>query len=218
MVREDQDLRQAVLDELECEPSIQANAIGVAVEHGVVSLTGRVDNFTQKLAAEHAAQRVPGIKAVAEEIEIDIPSLHQRTDRDIAEAAVIALTWNAIVPHERVKVKVENGWITLSGNLEWGYQKTAAENAVKELLGVKGVHNLIVTKKLADSNEVKREISRLFHRNIQRDLDHIVVETHDGTVQLRGSVSSWAERQEALKAAWNTPGVAKVENYITINA
>lgn len=218
MVRDDQDLRQAVLDELECEPTIEANAIGVAVEHGVATLTGRVDSFAQKLTAERAAQRVPGVKAVAEEIEIEIPTLHQRTDKDIAEACVTALTWNAIVPHDRIKVKVENGWITLSGNLDWGYQKTAAENAVKDLLGVKGVHNLVITKRLADSNEVKREISRLFHRNIQRDLDHISVETHDGIVQLRGSVSSWAERQEAVKAAWNTPGVAKVENYITINA
>ena len=129
-----------------------------------------------------------------------------------------ALTWNAIVPHDRIKVKVEDGWITLTGNLDWGYQKTAADNAVKDLLGVKGVHNLVLTKKLADAAEVKREISRLFHRNIQRDLEHIIVETHDGTVQLRGSVSSWSERQEAVKAAWNTPGVAKVENYITINA
>ena len=218
MLREDQDLRQAVLDELECEPSLESNAIGVAVENGVATLNGRVGSFTQKLAAERAAQRVPGIKAVAEEIEIEIPTLHQRTDKDIAVAAVTALTWNATVPHERIKVKVENGWITLTGNLDWGYQKTAAENAVKDLLGVKGVHNLVVTKKLADPNDVKREISRLFHRNIQRDLDHIVVETHDGTVQLRGSVSSWAERQEAVKAAWNTPGVSKVENYITINA
>lgn len=218
MHREDQDLRQAVLDELECEPSIETNAIGVAVENGVVTLAGRVDSFTKKLAAERCAQRIPGVKAVAEEIEIEIPSLHRRNDTDIAEAAVTALTWNAIVPHDRVKVKVENGWITLSGDLDWGYQKTAAEAAVRDLLGVKVVHNLISTKKLADPAAVKREISRLFHRNIQRDLDHIVVETHDGTVQLRGAVSSWSERQDAVKAAWNTPGVAKVENYITINA
>ncbi|HVT14252.1 MAG TPA: BON domain-containing protein [Fimbriimonadaceae bacterium] len=218
MRREDQDLRQSVLDELECEPSIEANTIGVMVENGVVTLTGRVESFTKKLTVERCAQRVPGVKAVAEEIEIEIPSLHQRTDADIAEAAVTALTWNAIVPRDRIKVKVENGWITLTGDLDWGYQKMAAEAAVRDLLGVKGVHNLVSTKKLADATAVKREISRLFHRNIQRDLDHITVEAHDGTVQLRGTVSSWAERQEAVKAAWNTPGVAKVENYITINA
>ncbi|HWA83647.1 MAG TPA: BON domain-containing protein [Fimbriimonadaceae bacterium] len=218
MRREDQDLRQAILDELECEPSIEANTIGVMVENGVVTLTGRVESFTRKLTVERCAQRVPGVKAVAEEIEIEIPSLHRRTDADIAEAAVTALTWNAIVPHDRIKVKVEDGWITLTGDLDWGYQKTAAEAAVRDLLGVKGVHNLVSTKKRADATAIKREISRLFHRNIQRDLDHILVETHDGTVQLRGTVSSWAERQEAVKAAWNTPGVAKVENYITINA
>lgn len=218
MVRQDQELRRAVLEELECEPAIQGTAIGVAVENGVVLLTGRVDSFAKKLTAERAAQRVSGIEAVAEEIQIDIPALHQRSDVDIAEAAVTALKWNAIVPHERVKVKVENSWITLTGELDWGYQKTAAETAVRDLLGVKGVYNLISTKKLADANAIKREISRLFHRNIQRDLDHIMVETHDGTVQLRGAVASWAERQEAVKAAWNTPGVSRVENYITISA
>lgn len=218
IVREDEDLKLAVLDELDCEPILENSAIGVAVRNGVVTLTGKVDSFAKKLAAEKAAQRVTGVRAVAEEIMVEIPSLYQKTDAEIAEAAINALTWDITVPDDKIHVKVEHGWITLVGHLDYGYQKTAAEKAVRNLVGVKGVYNLLTTKPLADAREVKQEISRLFHKNIQRDLDHIVVETHDSTVELRGQVSSWSEKQEATKAAWNTPGVAKVENYITITA
>jgi osmotically-inducible protein OsmY len=218
IVVEDSDLRQAVIDEFACDPMIADEPIGVAVENGVVTITGKVDTYAKKLAAEQAAQRVRGVEAVAEEIVVDIPSICERTDKDVAEAALYALAWDATVPHEKIMIKVENGWITLSGHVDWGFQKTAAEKAIRNLSGVRGVYNLIWAKPQADPTSVKKEISRLFHKNIQRDLDHIRIETKDGIVQLRGSVSSWTEKQEATKAAWNTPGVSKVENYITISA
>lgn len=212
----DEEIKQSVLDELSCEPMIAKDAIGVAVHNGIVTLNGKVGSYSKKLTAEKAAQRVAGVKAVAEEIVVDVPNAFRKTDADIAEAALTALQWDTIVPDDRVKVKVENGWITLSGNLDWGFQKAAAEKAVHNLQGVHGVANLIATKPHASSSEVKKEISRLFHQKIERDLSRIEIETQDGSVRLRGSVSSWTEKHDATRAAWNIPGVSKVENYIAV--
>ena len=182
----------------------------------MVTLSGNVSNYYEKWSAERAAQRVYGVKAVAEEIEVKLPGSSQRNDTDIAQAAVNALEWNISVPHDRVEVKVQDGWITLDGEMEWWYQKQAAENAVHHLIGVKGVSNLITIKPKVEAFEVKAMITEAFKRNARLDAQNIRVETSGGKVILRGSIRSWAERREVEDAAWAAPGVTDVENHLIV--
>jgi osmotically-inducible protein OsmY len=212
----DLELKRNVESELNWEPSVNAAEIGVAVKDSIVTLTGHVQSYWQKIAAERAASRVSGAKAVVNELEIRLPSSSERTDEDIARAAVNALNWSISVPPDRIKVKVSKGWITLEGTVEWQYQKAAAEKAVRDLVGAKGVVNLVDVKPRASTVEVKAAIEAALKRSAEVDASHIKVEADGDKVTLRGTVRSWSEREEAERAAWRSPGVRSVDNRITI--
>jgi osmotically-inducible protein OsmY len=214
----DLELKRNVESELDWEPSVNAAEIGVAVKDGIVTLTGHVQSYWQKIAAERAASRVSGVKAVANELEIRLPASSERTDEDIARAAVNALAWSVSVPADRIKVKVSKGWITLEGTVEWKYQKAAAEKAVRDLTGVKGVVNLVEVKPRASTVEVKAAIEAALKRSAEVDASRITVEADGDKVILRGTVRSWSEREEAERAAWRSPGVRFVDNRITVGA
>jgi osmotically-inducible protein OsmY len=213
---DDLELKRTVESELNFEPSINAAEIGVAVKDGVVTLTGRVPSYWEKVAAERAAARVAGVKAVANELEVRLPGLSERTDGDIARAAVDALKWNVLVPEDRIKVKVSKGWVTLEGAVDWQYQKSAAEKSVRRLVGVLGVSNLIEVKPAVSKAEVKSAIESALKRLAEVDANRIRVDTEDGKVVLSGTVRSWFEREEAERAAWAAPGVRAVEDHIAI--
>ena len=215
---DDLELKKSVESELNFEPSINAAEIGVSVKNGVVTLSGRVPSFWEKVSAERAAARVSGVKAVANELEVRLPGSSERTDEDIAQAAVDTLRWSVLVPQDRIKVKVSKGWITLEGNVDWQYQKSAAEKAVRKLYGVLGVSNLIEVKPQVSKAEVKTSIEAALKRLAEVDANRIRVDTEDGKVVLSGSVRSWFEREEAERAAWAAPGVRSVEDRIAIAA
>jgi osmotically-inducible protein OsmY len=213
-MKTDSELRRDVERELEWEPSVDERRIGVAVVDGIVTLTGEVGSYSEKWRAERAVERVAGVRGIANEVEVK--SMLQRSDTDIAHMAVEALNSNVLVPADHVQVKVEGGWLTLTGEVEWDYQRRAAERAVRDLPGVLGITNLITIKPRVEPTDVKRKIEETFKREAILDANNITVQVTGDDVTLRGSVRSWAERHEAEKAAWAAPGVKAVHNYITV--
>jgi len=209
-------LRQDIVDELEFEPSIDAANIGVAVENGVVTLTGHVSTYAQKAIAENAVLRVKGVRGIAQEIEVRPFGANVTTDDEIAKRALNTLAWNTVVPDEAVRIKVQDGWVTLTGNVEWQYQKTAAGAAIRYLAGVRGVSNDIEVRPHASVADVKKRIEDALKRNAEVGAKAISVKVSDGKVTLKGKVRSWAERRTTERAAWAVPGVSAVEDHITI--
>jgi osmotically-inducible protein OsmY len=221
-MKTDAELQQDVMNELKWEPSIKAAEIGVAVKDGVVTLSGYIDTYGEKWAVKHAVARVFGVKAVAEELKVRLPDPFQRPDEDIAQAAANALQWNVWLTHmiDRIELVVENGWITLSGDVDWQYQKDAAGDTVRNMIGVRGLSNDIAIEPIppipVNEQDVKAKIESAFQRNAILDTRRITIETRGGKVILRGSVRSWAERDQVERAAWAAPGVSEVESHIII--
>jgi len=212
----DRELQQHVQNALDWEPSIESTEIGVSVDNGIVTLRGDVHSYAERSAAERVALRVYGTKAVANDINIRLISRYERTDTEIAQAAVSALKWNTMVPADKVNMAVSNGWITLTGTVDWQYQRHAVERAVRDLMGVKGVTNNITLKPHVQAGDVQAKIEAAFKRSAEIDARRVNVTASDGNIILTGNVRSWAERQEAERAAWAAPGVRQVEDRITV--
>jgi len=216
-MKTDAELQRDVMNELRWEPTIKAAEIGVGVKGGVVTLSGHVDSYVKKWAAGRAAARVSGVRAVAEKIQVSLPGSLKRSDEEIAGAVANVLEWNVLVPHDRVKVQVQDGLVTLSGEVDWWYQKNAAEEAVRYLMGVVLFNNEITVKPPVKPLDVKGKIESAFRRNALLDSRRVTVQTRGGRVMLSGSVCNWAERAEAQWTAWAAPGVSEVENNIIIS-
>ncbi len=215
--RTDESIQEDVLEELKWDTRVRANEIGVAVKDGIVTLTGWVDSYLKKMAAEQATHRVQGVKAVANDIEVRLPSSAERTDADLAAAVLNALRWDAAIPAGKLEVTVSKGWVTLKGVVEYNFQRRDAERAVERLSGVKGVSNLITIKPHLSPTDLKQNIEKALVRNAETDASHITVEMQGSKVILRGTVRSYAEKQAAAEAAWSAPGVSEVDNRIVIS-
>lgn len=215
-MKTDTQLQQDVLAELKWEPSVNAAQIGVEVKDGIVTLAGHVSSFAEKWDAERAAQRVSGVKALAVEMDVKLSGSGKRTDADVARAAETALQWTTFLPKDSVKIMVESGLITLSGEVDWEYQRQSAAGAVHYLLGVTGVSNQITIKSKVSSSAIKSDIEAALKRRAQADTKKIAVEVHGANVTLTGKVQSWSERELARQSAWGTPGVRNVVDNMTV--
>jgi len=215
-MRNDADIRRDVESELQWDPSIDDRRIGVAVNNGVVTLTGDVPHYSGRWAAEDCAKRVNGVRAIANDIQIKMPASGERTDTDIAEAAANALRWNVSLSGTDIKPVVKDGWVSLSGQVSWGFQRITAEVSVRNLMGVRGVSNEITVKSTVKASDVKQKIEDAFKRHAVLDAKDIQVVVHNATVTLNGHVHSWQEREDATLAAWAAPGVNTVDNRLAI--
>jgi osmotically-inducible protein OsmY len=217
IMKTDKQLQTDVIAELSWEPSVHAAEIGVEVKEGVVTLAGHVGSYAEKWNAERAAQRVSGVKALAVEMDVKLPAFGQRTDADIAKSASNMLSWASSVPDDAIKVVVENAWITLSGAVDWQFQKQAATDAVRFLIGVKGVSDQIAIKPTVTMRAVKADIEAALNRRATRDAKKISVSVDGDDVTLTGTVHSYAERELATNSAWGTPGVRNVVDEMTLS-
>lgn len=215
--RTDEEIQRDVLAELKWDAPVSPNEIGVSVKDGVVTLTGWVDSYAKSRAAEEAAHRVRGVKAVANDLEVRLPTASERSDADIAAAAVRALEWDSLIPADKIKVTVSKGWVTLKGEVEWQYQKEYAEQHVRNLWGVKGISNYITVKPRVSPSDVKEQIEQALIRDAKTDAERLTVEVDGSKVILEGTLSSLAEKEEAERAAWSAPGVTAVENRIIVS-
>src|SRR5437868_6695063 len=215
-MRSDSDIKRDVEAELRYEPDIDATDISVTVKNGVVALSGFTKSYIQKYRAEAVAKRIAGVVGLANEIEVRLPGIDERSDAEIAREAVVNL--KALLPYssEHIKVIVRHGWLTLEGEVEWNYQRDYAEQTVRRIEGMKGISNLIRLKPRVEPTQIKRKIEEAFRRSAEVDANRITVEATGGEVVLKGTVRSWAERQEAERVAWAAPGITKVENRIVI--
>jgi osmotically-inducible protein OsmY len=216
-MRSDSDIRRDVEDELRWDPDIDAIDIAVSVNNGVVTLAGFVRSYMQKYQAEADTKRVAGVLGVVDDLEVRLPNIDERPDPEIARDAIAQIKSELPYAWERIRVIVKNGWLTLEGEVEWNYQRERAEHAVRRARGLKGVTNSIEVKPRVAPTEIRRKIEEALRRAAEIDASHITVETNGSEVILRGTVRSWAERQEAERAAWWAPGVAKVDNRIIVS-
>jgi osmotically-inducible protein OsmY len=215
-MKTDTQLHRDIVDELKWEPNVNDAEVGVAVKGGVVTLTGKVGSYAQKYAAERVIERVSGVRAIADDLQVRIPGDKARSDTEIAHAVLQALQWDVEVPDDKLTVKVENGFVVLEGKTDWYYEKAAAERAVRYLTGVKGVINRIHVAPKASTTEVKSKIESALKRSAELDAKRITVETSGDRVTLRGYVRSWAERKDAENAAWAAPGVKEVDDELVV--
>jgi len=214
----DTQLRQLVIDELEFEPSIDATSIGVAAHDGVVTLTGHVRSYAEKVSSLQAARRVKGVRAIAQEIEVRYPGEIKTSDEEIAQRVLSVLKWDAMIPEDRVNVTLQKGWVNLSGTLDWQYQKKAAEDAVRKLFGVIGVTNSISVKSAVQPSDIKKKIEAALARNAQVEAQGIRINVSNNNVSLEGIVDSWEEHDIVENAAWSVPGVQWVDDHLTVSS
>lgn len=217
-MRTDVELQKDVTAELKWEPRLREDEIGVAVKDGVVTLTGFVPDFAQRRIAGRAAERVFGVRAVAQELQVKVPDALRRSDTELAHQVVNALAWDVEVPDQKIKAKIEDGWVTLEGEVEWQYQRNAAERAVRYLAGIKGVSNLVTIKPHATPFDVEQHIKAALHRSAESDAKKIHVTAFDGKVTLTGTVRTWPERFEVERAAWSASGVTAVDDRLAVIA
>jgi len=209
-------LQKNVIEELAWDPALTTTEIGVAAKDGVITLSGKVHTYSQKYAAEKAVHRVAGVKALADDLKVHLLPEHTRSDTELAHAVLNAFTWNVAVPEDKIQVDVEDGWITLRGQVQWDFQRRAAAGSIRSLAGVRGVSNLIAVTPRVSVTDVKGKIESALKRHAEVDSQRIQVSASDGKVTLSGKVRSWTERDDAERAAWAAPGVRQVEDLLTI--
>lgn len=215
-MKTDLQLKSDISAELAWDPSIEATHIGVAVENGVVTLSGDVDTYLQKHAVERAVRRVSGVRGIAVDLNVHLAPGGKRSDAEVAQAALYALAWHSLVPEDKVKVEVEDGWVTLTGELDWGYQSASAEQCIRPLIGVRGIGNQIRLKQRANPAGIRTDIESALTRHAQREAKHIAVEVDGSVVTLRGRVESMAEHEAAIGTAWASRGVTRVIDQLAV--